>query len=184
MNMPRTIGRNQSRVIAGLKAELTICQIHSLAGDFRGRPCDPAQAWDALAKHPRAKLSDCGDGQYTIRVHSNLWYRLTAPDAAQVIAALAQVAGLHNARPGTGDGGRVLVRFDLDADMQGGVGAQAGGWLVALGWRLTDDATGEPGRETIRAGSARCASSRIAATVAELAARARARRAAAGARRG
>jgi hypothetical protein len=73
-----TIPRNHAKRIAGLKARLTTCTVYTLDNYFRGQPADPASAWAALERGLHAKLTDRGDGRYTIHIHSNCWYELTA----------------------------------------------------------------------------------------------------------
>ena len=73
----QTIPRNHTKRITELRATLGQCWIHSLTGGFAAEPIDPGKAWEAL-DHGRARLIDMGDGKYTIRVHSNLWFDLRA----------------------------------------------------------------------------------------------------------
>lgn len=74
-----TIPRNRKARIATLKATLTKCRAYTLGNYFADADIDPAFAWEQLAKFDFAKLRDNGDGTYTIRMHSNCWYELTAP---------------------------------------------------------------------------------------------------------
>ncbi len=75
---PRTIPRSATRKIAQLRATLTACRSYSLSGNFSGAPVDPAEAWTQLASFRPAKLIDNGDGTYTVRLHSNHWFTLSA----------------------------------------------------------------------------------------------------------
>jgi hypothetical protein len=73
--MSTTIPKN-SRTITQLKAELTGCTVYRESDDFRGAPCDPKYAWEALANRLHARLRDNSAGTYTVHVHNNLWYEL------------------------------------------------------------------------------------------------------------
>ncbi|CAM5306485.1 hypothetical protein [Streptomyces abikoensis] len=75
-----TIARNATRKIAAIKAEYTECVSCSLDNDFTPSPVDASYAWEALARHARARLTECR-GHYCIQIHSNLWYELRRPAA-------------------------------------------------------------------------------------------------------
>jgi hypothetical protein len=75
--MSTTIPKRSIRA-GQLEVELTRCTVYSETNDFTGRPCNPDYAWDMLRTRTRAKLTDNGNGTYTIRVHDNLWYELQA----------------------------------------------------------------------------------------------------------
>ena len=78
-----TIAKNRTRLIAQLKTDLTRCRVYTLGNQFLGADVDPAHAWAALACNSRAKLtSAAAKGTYTVHVHSNCWYELSAPDPA------------------------------------------------------------------------------------------------------
>lgn len=72
-----TIPRNHTRRIAQLAEQLTQCRVFTLENYFHGQPVEPHHAWAALGRG--AKLTDNGNGTYTIRVHSNHWYELSEP---------------------------------------------------------------------------------------------------------
>jgi hypothetical protein len=76
----RTIARSSTRQIAALRETLTRCHAYTLAGYFIAQPCDPKYAWESLEKFS-GKLRDNGDGTYTIHLHSNHWYELSAGEA-------------------------------------------------------------------------------------------------------
>jgi hypothetical protein len=71
-----TIPRNHTRRIAQLCEQLTRCKVYTLENGFIAHPAEPHHAWAALGHG--AKLTDNGNGTYTISVHSNHWYELTA----------------------------------------------------------------------------------------------------------
>ena len=73
----KTIPRNHAKRIAALRATLGQAWIHSLETGFAAEPIDPARAWAALDRG-HARLIDQGDGRYSIRVNSNLWFDLRA----------------------------------------------------------------------------------------------------------
>lgn len=74
---PRTIPRNATRQIRSLQLRLGFCKVYTLDNCFTGQATDPANAWHALERR-NGKLRDNGNGTYTVRVHSNCWYELTA----------------------------------------------------------------------------------------------------------
>ena len=74
----RTIPRNHKAKIAQLKATLTNCKVYTLENYFHGKDVDPKYAWEQLDKFYAAKLTDNGNGKYTVHLHSNCWYELTA----------------------------------------------------------------------------------------------------------
>ena len=74
---PRTIGRNATRQIAALKRDLKTCFSYSLSNGFAAEQVDPAWGWLQF-EAGRAKLTDNGDGTYTMRFHSNHWLRYRA----------------------------------------------------------------------------------------------------------
>jgi hypothetical protein len=76
--MTRTISRSATRQIAELQGRLTECRAYTLENGFHGQPIDPTRAWEALGWYRNARLTDKGDGTYTVSVHSNLWYELRA----------------------------------------------------------------------------------------------------------
>jgi hypothetical protein len=76
--MARTISRRATRRIAELKATLTQCKRYTLEGFFVGEDTDPAHAWRQLESSRNARLTDGEDGTFTISVHSNYWYTLSA----------------------------------------------------------------------------------------------------------
>ena len=71
----RTIARNATRQIAALKTTLTVCRVYTLENYFAGAEVEPSCAWNALERRG-GKLTDHGDGRYTVQVHSNCWYEL------------------------------------------------------------------------------------------------------------
>lgn len=73
----RTIAKTSTRKIEDIKAHMKTYKAHTLDSGFRGVDCTPEWAWSRLAFRS-AKLVDNGDGTYTIRVHGNEWYRLSA----------------------------------------------------------------------------------------------------------
>jgi len=73
-----TIPRSHTARIGQLRRALTACRVYSLADDFAGKAVDPGHAWNALLDHRGARLTDDGDGRYTVSVHANLWYELAA----------------------------------------------------------------------------------------------------------
>lgn len=76
--MSTTIRRN-SKQIPALKEQLTRCQVYTLENYFEGQPVEPRYAWAALERSPHARLTDNGNGRYTVHVHSNRWYELWRP---------------------------------------------------------------------------------------------------------
>lgn len=117
-----TIPRNHTRRIAQLTEQLTQCRVFTLANYFIARPVEPHHAWAALGRG--ARLTDNGNGTYTIRVHSNCWYELTEPhcnhDAAAVRNGVcecgetvaAQGCGQCGAEPGEACGHFCTARPD------------------------------------------------------------------------
>jgi hypothetical protein len=73
----KTISRTSTRKIAELSKTLKTCKSYSLDNGFAGVTADPAWAWKQLADG-RAKLTDHENGTYTVQVHGNLWYKLSA----------------------------------------------------------------------------------------------------------
>lgn len=72
----KTVSRSATRRIEALKEQLTECQVYTLENYFTGTAVEPRYAWEALARSPRARLTDREDGRYTVSVHSNCWYEL------------------------------------------------------------------------------------------------------------
>lgn len=74
-----TIARRSTRIIKALKVRLTQCKMYdSDTGDWRD--VEPAAAWHSLYAYDSARLWKSSDGEkYTVHVHSNLFYELTAP---------------------------------------------------------------------------------------------------------
>lgn len=74
----RTISRRATRIISGLKDTHTQCKKYDQdTGDMID--CDPAEAWEALTASKNARLYESTDRLlYTVHVHSNRFYRLTA----------------------------------------------------------------------------------------------------------
>jgi len=68
----------RSPVAAAVFATATACYSHTESGYFAAEPCDIAVARTALYATRDASLRALGDGRYTVRVHSNEWYDLTA----------------------------------------------------------------------------------------------------------
>lgn len=79
--MTRTIPKNHTRKIAAIRAAVTGCRAHTQHNDFQGVGVDPQMAFDALARYPFAKLYDRDEGRWTVHVHDNYWYELTAEQA-------------------------------------------------------------------------------------------------------
>lgn len=73
-----TIPRNHTRIIAEIRERVTSCLIYAERHDFVAQACEPKRAWDQLREYNFAKLTTDPDGGWTIHVHSNLWYRLSA----------------------------------------------------------------------------------------------------------
>lgn len=71
-----TIPRSHARRIALLKEQLTKCKVFTLENFFFGRDVEPRYAWEALDRGLRAKLTDNGNGTFTVHVHANRWYEL------------------------------------------------------------------------------------------------------------
>lgn len=74
--MSNTIGRNATRKLAEARSKDLICHEHDISNHFEAVQCDPSVAWTKFDTFPRAQLSVDDDGKYTIRVHSNRWYKL------------------------------------------------------------------------------------------------------------
>ena len=72
-----TVARNATRKIAALKATHTVCRSYTLYHQFVPQDCDPAAAWEAVAKGARIHQAD--NGRVTVYVHGNHWYYLTEP---------------------------------------------------------------------------------------------------------
>jgi hypothetical protein len=74
-----TISRAATRKIADIKKLPLTCKVFSLSNHFAGIECDPAYAWNELARFDFARLrvNDAGT-TWTVAVHSNLWYELRA----------------------------------------------------------------------------------------------------------
>lgn len=87
----KTIPRNRRKFIAQLATTHTVCSMYDQSS---GNMITTAAqyAWRALDTYPHARLTESSDGTtYTVHVHSNLWYRLTAPapvEAAPVVEAV------------------------------------------------------------------------------------------------
>ena len=77
---PRTIGRNATRKIAGIKASVVKCNSFTLAGYFIATEIDAAWAWKELDRFDFARLTEDAPGRYRVRVHSNCWYELFTAD--------------------------------------------------------------------------------------------------------
>lgn len=75
---PRTVARNATRAIAAIRENAPTCTVHLTSGNFGGERVDPAEAWDTLNRKRSAKLTDNGDGTWTIQVHDNYWFELSA----------------------------------------------------------------------------------------------------------
>ncbi len=76
----KTVSRSATRKIAALQGRLTVCKVHTLENGFHGQAIVPARAWEALFSHSHARLTDHEDGTYTIHVHDNCWYKLSATE--------------------------------------------------------------------------------------------------------
>jgi hypothetical protein len=72
---PQTIARTATRRITKIKAENLRCLCYELSSNFVAFETDGSYAWRAVAEG-RAKLSTDPRGGYTIRLHSNCWFRL------------------------------------------------------------------------------------------------------------
>lgn len=72
----KTIARTATRRVATIKATHRTCVSHLRRNDYDSAPSDPAYAWDQVERGD-AKLTDNGDGTYTIRTHGTEWYVLT-----------------------------------------------------------------------------------------------------------
>lgn len=106
-----TIPKNATRKIAELAQRLTACKVYTLDNGFIGEVCDPAWAWKALESRG-AKLYDSGDGTYTVQVHSNCWYELSAPAAPAKSEAPAATAA--ETRDETRDEKQAKLRAAID----------------------------------------------------------------------
>lgn len=73
----KTISRNSTRKLAELRSTLKTCRFHGRDNGFAAVPADPERAWAALSSG-RAKLTDNEDGTYTVQIHSNSWFKLSA----------------------------------------------------------------------------------------------------------
>jgi hypothetical protein len=76
----RTIARGSKKMLK-IKAEFTECLGYDpSSGELV--PADADTAWKELATHDRARLVESSDAtQYTIRIHSNRFYKMTRPAA-------------------------------------------------------------------------------------------------------
>jgi hypothetical protein len=74
----KTIPRNRRKFIAGLAVTHTACSMYDQdSGNMI--TTSAAYAWRALEMHRHARLTESSDGTtYTVHVHSNQWYKLTA----------------------------------------------------------------------------------------------------------
>lgn len=72
-----TIAKNTKKA-AAIFENATRCTSYSLYNGFAGDDCDPKYAREALHNGLRAKLYENTKGGYTVHVHSNCWYELTA----------------------------------------------------------------------------------------------------------
>lgn len=77
-----TIPRNHSRKIEAIKNTIVLTTSHRLDNNFEATPVDQAYAWMSLFEY-KGKLTDDGDGRYTIHIHSNFWYRLYTADRVE-----------------------------------------------------------------------------------------------------
>jgi hypothetical protein len=76
-----TVSRNARNRIAFLRGHLAECKVYTLENGFQGKAADPSFAWDTFDRNPRTKLVTGTDDSYTIHVHDNLWYELSATQA-------------------------------------------------------------------------------------------------------
>jgi hypothetical protein len=70
-----TVRRGTKRA-AGVFASAKRCYVYTLSNNFSGSECDPVYAHIAYDTFSFAKLQDNGGGVYTVKVHSNEWYRM------------------------------------------------------------------------------------------------------------
>lgn len=71
----------RSKQVDQIFANVQTCRAYTLRNNFVGTDCEPRWARTALSTFSFAKLTDRGNGQYTVRVHSNEWYELTTAQA-------------------------------------------------------------------------------------------------------
>lgn len=111
-----TIPKNAVRKITELRSRLTRCKVYTERNHFLGSDTDPEHAWTALGR-PRARLTDNGDGTWTVTVHGGLWYELTEgqphpstiPTPGAVVAATPRLAAYRAAARDAGPDGRPVV---------------------------------------------------------------------------
>lgn len=72
----KTIRRNATKKIAAIAKATLATRLHELGGNFAATPVPVEAAMTNLAAFDFAKLTDDGNGRYTVSVHSNKWYRL------------------------------------------------------------------------------------------------------------
>jgi hypothetical protein len=82
-----TIPRNHTKRIAELTKTLTRCNVFSRHNQYVATPVDPAVAWGELQEYHFARLMDSGNGKYTVWVHSEHWYELTAAENSNNLEA-------------------------------------------------------------------------------------------------
>lgn len=74
-NTTKTIARTATKRIAAIKAEPPRVMCYDLDHGFVAYETDGVYAWKAVAEG-RGKLMENATGGYTIRIHSNCWFRL------------------------------------------------------------------------------------------------------------
>ncbi|MGW0825261.1 DUF6573 family protein [Streptomyces sp. NPDC002845] len=99
-----TIRRNWTKRVAEIRTAARTCRAYdSDSGNML--PVDPARAFEAWETTPRARLTEDTPGQkWTVHVHSNRFYELTAeaPAAPADDAPTAEVPAAPTAAPGSG----------------------------------------------------------------------------------
>lgn len=71
----KVIPRNHTRKIAEIKAKNLTCRMYDINRDYPV-DVDPEAAWADLSEYHFARLWENDRGDWTVRVHVNLWYVL------------------------------------------------------------------------------------------------------------
>jgi hypothetical protein len=85
----QTIRRNATKKIAAIATATMATRLHELSSDFAAVPVPVEAAMTNLAAFDFAKLTDDGNGRYTVSVHSNKWYRLYTAEYFQNLGRAA-----------------------------------------------------------------------------------------------
>ncbi len=84
----KTIRRNARKQIAAIFDNATACRSFTLENSFTGAEVPIECARKAYDTYDFARLGAMGHGSYQVRVHSNRWYDIESPGAADALVSL------------------------------------------------------------------------------------------------